>query len=86
MGKKLYIRNFPSDADEKTLFRQFGKKKVEKVDIIEKKDENGEIISRFCYLYTFLDEQEKLILYESYCMSHRFIRPKSCFTGQAKVV
>ena len=53
MGKKLYIRNFPSDADEKTLFRQFGKKKVEKVDIIEKKDENGEIISRFCYLYTF---------------------------------
>ena len=65
MGKKLYIRNFPSDADEKTLFRQFGKKKVEKVDIIEKKDENGEIISRFCYLYTFLDEQEKLKLYES---------------------
>ena len=61
MGKKLYIRNFPPDADEKTLFRQFGKKKVEKVDIIEKKDENGEIISRFCYLYTFLDEQEKLI-------------------------
>ena len=64
MGKKLYIRNFPSDADEKTLFRQFGKKKVEKVDIIEKKDENGEIISRFCYLYTFLDEQEKLKLYD----------------------
>ena len=61
MGKKLYIRNFPPDADEKTLFRQFGKKKVEKVDIIEKKDENGEIISRFCYLYTFLDEQEKFI-------------------------
>jgi len=62
MGKKLYIRNFPLDADEKILFRQFGKKKVEKIDIIEKKDENGEIISRFCYLYTFLDEQADAIV------------------------
>ena len=69
MGKKLYIRNFPSDADEKMLFRQFGKKKVEKVDIIEKKDENGEIISRFCYLYTFLDEQERLSKYRNICMT-----------------
>ena len=71
MGKKLYIRNFPSDADEKMLFRQFGKKKVEKVDIIEKKDENGEIISRFCYLYTFLDEQGRL---SKYTAVHRTVQ------------
>ena len=36
MGKKLYIRNFPVKADERALVRKFGRKKVEKIDIIEK--------------------------------------------------
>ena len=62
MGKKLYIRNFPANADDKILKRKFGRKKIEKIDIIEKKDDSGEVISRFCYLYVHFEEQAAAIV------------------------
>ena len=59
---KLYIRGFGDEIDEAQLRRQFGKKKIEKLDLIEKKDDQGNIISRFCYLFTFQPEQAQAIV------------------------
>lgn len=57
---KLYIRGFGDDVDSAQLHRHFGKKKIEKIDLIEKKDDQGNIISRFCYLFTHLPEQAQV--------------------------
>ena len=57
---KLYIRGFGDDIDSAQLHRHFGKKKIEKIDLIEKKDDQGNIISRFCYLFTHLPEQAQV--------------------------
>ena len=59
---KLYIRGFGDEIDEAQLRRHFGKKKIEKIDLIEKKDDQGNIISRFCYLFTFQPEQAQAIV------------------------
>ena len=40
---KLYIRGFGDEIDEAQLKRQFGKKRIDRVDLIEKRDETGAI-------------------------------------------
>jgi len=59
---KLYIRGFSEEIDETQIKRQFGKKRIERVDLIEKKDETGAIITRFCYLFTNTPEQAEAIV------------------------
>ena len=59
---KLYIRGFGDEIDEAQLKRQFGKKRIDRVDLIEKKDETGAIVTRFCYLFTHTPEQAQAIV------------------------
>jgi len=59
---KLYIRGFGDEIDETQLKRQFGKKRIDRVDLIEKKDESGSVITRFCYLFTHTNDQAEAIV------------------------
>ena len=51
MGR-IYVKNFSENETEenfRTIFKRWNQK-ISKIDIVNKKDEEGQVISRFCYL------------------------------------
>ena len=67
MGR-IYVKNFTeneTEEDFRTIFKKWNPK-ITKIDIVNKRDEQGQVISRFCYLTVSDDVLNQEMVYENF--------------------